>query len=437
MSITPEFPDPDTRVLHMLLRSRALRFPEDLEAAFRAQYNATAARATRGLAVVMLLVIAVFSLLDLYALPTSYRDAWALRPWLQGAPALLLALFSAMPGVVRRIQGLLAGSLAAGGLGTLCILAQAQPDEWGYFLYPYALAQIAALAYNGSRLRLPYAVVVGLFLVLGYVLTALVAQDVLGSGGSGVAFVLAMFFLLAINIIGALSCRQSEQVLRRGFVQQHLIEHEHARAEALLHNMLPAPIAERLKRREMIADTIDSASVLFADLTRFTELAARAPAARVVALLDAVFTRFDALADKYGVEKIKTIGDAYMAASGVPVARPDHAQALARMALGMRAAVTDLRVLEPDLDLRIGIATGPLVAGVIGSKRQLYDLWGDTVNVASRLESQGFPGQIQVDAATHALIQDQFDLVSRGSVTLKGRGVCVTYWLMSSRQGPA
>lgn len=425
-------PAPDQRIAALLARRRGIRFPPDLEQAFCAQYDATSAGSARTSALMVLGVIAVFTWLDLRALPWTYEKAWTVRPWLQVAPALLLASLSRTGLVQRHIQLLTMGSLMLGGLATLLILAQAQPREWGYYLYPYALAQIAALAHTGSRLRFPYAVAVGAYLIAGYAVTALLGQSIPLAGGT-VAFALPLFFLLAINVIGAQSCLHAERLLRRNFLQQRLIEQEHARAETLLFNMLPAPIVERLKRQEVVADAYQEASVLFADLTRFTEMTARLPARQLVALLDALFTRFDALAERHGVEKIKTIGDAYMAASGVPVPRPDQVQALARMALDMRAAVSQFRVIEPQLNVRIGIATGPVVAGVIGSKRRIYDLWGDTVNVASRLESSGVAGQIQVDARTHACLQHQFVLTSRGAVVLKGKGECMTYWLRSAR----
>lgn len=432
---TTDHTEPERRVLHLLLSGRSLRFPDDLEMPFREQFNAAAARSTRSSAIMVLLLIALFASFDRYALPLSYREAWALRPGLQVAPALLLALCSGLPWVVRHIQGLMTTSLLLGALGTLLIIGLAQPGEWAYFLYPYALAHVVALGYNGVRLRHPFAMTVGLSATAGYVLTALLAQHILDQPGGAVAFVLPLFFLIAINVIGMLSCRNTERLLRQAFLQKRLIEHEQARAEALLSNALPVPIVERLKRQEVVADAVEEAGVLFADLTRFTEMAARIPAARVVALLDVLFTRFDALAEKHGVEKIKTIGDAYMAASGVPVARTGHLRDLARMALDMRAEVAILRQLEPGMDVRIGIAAGPVVAGVIGSKRRLYDLWGDTVNLASRLESQGLPGRIQVDDRTRTQLEDEFELEARGSITLKGRGECVTYWLNAARVG--
>jgi len=174
--------------------------------------------------------------------------------------------------------------------------------------------------------------------------------------------------------------------------------------------------------------------VLFADITRFTQRAAGQPPQQLLRFLDALFSRFDALADRHGVEKIKTIGDAYMVASGVPGARADQADALAHMALDMMAVARELSSADADLNLRIGIASGPLVAGVMGKKRQIYDLWGDTVNLASRLESHGIEGEIQVDAATYRLLKPRFTLVTRGQVAIKGKGLLTTYLLKSARR---
>ena len=210
---------------------------------------------------------------------------------------------------------------------------------------------------------------------------------------------------------------------------------EHDRAENLLLNILPASIAERLKASPTtIADAFTAASVLFADVVDFTPRAERLPAAEVVGLLDRLFSHFDTLAERYGLEKIKTIGDAYMVAAGVPMPRPDHAQALARLALDM---VTSMAPGGPcadlELQLRIGINSGPVVAGVIGRKKFLYDLWGDAVNIASRMESAGTPGRIQITAATCALIRDEFTCERRGLIAVKGKGEMETWYLVGRR----
>ena len=208
-----------------------------------------------------------------------------------------------------------------------------------------------------------------------------------------------------------------------------------ARAENLLLNILPGSIAERLKDSpQTIADQFPAASVLFADVVDFTPRSDRLTAAEVVGLLDRLFGEFDTLAERYDLEKIKTIGDAYMVASGVPDPRPDHAHALALLALDMVAATrTDGVVGDLDLVLRIGINSGPVVAGVIGRKRFLYDLWGDAVNTASRMESQGTPDRIQITRATYELIKDDFACEYRGTVPVKGKGEMETWYLVGRR----
>lgn len=210
---------------------------------------------------------------------------------------------------------------------------------------------------------------------------------------------------------------------------------EQQRSENLLLRILPKPIAERLKRNEgAIADRYDHVSILFADIVDFSSLSAQISPTEVVDLLNTVFSQFDQLAAWYKLEKIKTIGDAYMVAGGITDTTADHAVAMADMALDMQLAVTQFRWANgKPFRLRMGIHTGPVVAGVIGINKFIYDLWGDTVNIASRMESQGIADMIQVTEATHGLIQDQFFLENRGEVLIKGRGLMNTYWLRGRR----
>jgi guanylate cyclase len=216
------------------------------------------------------------------------------------------------------------------------------------------------------------------------------------------------------------------------------IDAEKARSDRLLLNILPAPIAERLKRDEaVIADRFEGATVLFSDLVGFTTLSARLPPEEVVTMLDTIFSAFDAIADRFGLEKIKTIGDAYMLVGGLPTARPDHAVRVADAALAMRAWVEEsARARGLDLAMRIGIHSGEVVAGVIGRRKFSYDLWGDTVNTASRMESHGAPGRIQVSAATHALLDGRYRFEERGTIEVKGKGAMLTYWLVGVPDAP-
>ena len=177
--------------------------------------------------------------------------------------------------------------------------------------------------------------------------------------------------------------------------------------------------------------------MLFADVVDFTSRSERLAPAEVVGMLDLLFTHFDTLADRYGLEKIKTIGDCYMVAAGVPSPRRDHARVLARLALDMVAATRASEAVgDLGLELRIGINSGPVVAGVIGRKRFLYDLWGDAVNTASRMESQGTPGRIQITRETYELIKDEFMCESRGPVSVKGKGDMETWYLVGRRADP-
>lgn len=212
--------------------------------------------------------------------------------------------------------------------------------------------------------------------------------------------------------------------------EEALLYHQQC-TEDLLQNILPVPIAERLKLQEsIIADSFDEVTVLFADLVNFTELSAQIPATKLVDLLNKIFSVFDRLTEKHGLEKIKTIGDAYMVVGGLPTPRPDHAEAVVEMALDMQQAITRFKRNDgKPFHLRIGINTGPVVAGVIGTKKFAYDLWGDTVNVASRMESMGMAGSIQVTAATYALLKDKYIFEERDAIAVKGKGEMITYWL--------
>lgn len=218
---------------------------------------------------------------------------------------------------------------------------------------------------------------------------------------------------------------------------EDLLDEQHQRSERLLLNILPEPIAERLKGEEKsIADGFTEVTVLFADIVGFTVLSSNLPPEEIVSVLNVLFSRFDAITEEHGLEKIKTIGDAYMLAGGMPIPSDDHAAAVASAALAMQSAITDFNEWSPygaELNVRIGIHSGPVVAGVIGTTKFAYDVWGDSVNIASRMESHSVPGRIQVSERTRELLGDDFLCEPRGEIEVKGKGRMKTFYLLGQR----
>ena len=212
------------------------------------------------------------------------------------------------------------------------------------------------------------------------------------------------------------------------------LSQEFARSQALLYNTLPQSIADRLKNEELIADRFKECSVLFSDIVGFTTLSQKLPPTELVKILNEIFSSFDDLADHYDLEKIKTIGDAYMIASGIPISDPNHARKISAFALDMQAYIKNYRQIHNvDIALRIGIHSGPLVAGVLGKKKYTYDLWGTTVNTAARIEAHGLTDEIHISQTTHQLIEEFFICEARGSIDLKDIGQMNT-WLLKAHK---
>jgi class 3 adenylate cyclase len=221
-----------------------------------------------------------------------------------------------------------------------------------------------------------------------------------------------------------------------------LLQIEQDKSERLLLNILPGPVAERLKRDDgAVADGFADVTVMFADIVNFTHIAEGMAPSQIFTMLNKVFSGFDALADKHGLEKIKTIGDAYMVAGGLNLGEgPDYTAKIADMALDMRDMLAnDRSINDMALEIRMGIGTGPVVAGVVGKKKFIYDLWGDTVNMASRITSEGVPGMIQVDATTYRRLQNRFDFHPPQTLYLKSKGETVVYRLIgrTAQEGTA
>jgi len=242
---------------------------------------------------------------------------------------------------------------------------------------------------------------------------------------------------MAGNLAGFLFCgiamgSVAFQVINRA---ERNLAIERDRSDRLLTNILPVPIAERLKQsHDLIADDFDESTVLFADIVGFTQYTETVSPQQLIGLLNSVFTEFDDLSQKHRAEKIKTIGDAYMAVAGVPIRSTNHAEQMAAMALEMQQVIERHNSdTGQTLQIRIGLHSGPVVAGVIGKQKFAYDLWGDTVNTAARMESHGMPGEIQVTPATHALLESNYRFVERGIINIKSKGPIKVYLLKGKR----
>jgi class 3 adenylate cyclase len=290
---------------------------------------------------------------------------------------------------------------------------------WGF------TAPLGALLFVGAREAIPWFLgFLALVAVSAGIDRTLAADTPHVPSGVRVTF-------FALNVAGVAT---TAYVLLQYFVRAR--EQAQAKSERLLLNVLPEPVVARLKEEDgIIADAWPEVTVLFADIVGFTPLSERLPAPELVGVLDQVFARWDALARDLGVEKIKTIGDAYMAAAGVPLPRDDHCEAIAEMALAMRPEVE--RVASQTgltLEVRIGIDSGPVVAGVIGRSKFIYDLWGDTVNTASRMESHAIPGTIQVTERSHDRLRDRYELRPLATIDVKGKGPMSPYLLSRRRE---
>lgn len=281
-------------------------------------------------------------------------------------------------------------------------------------LFPYSFGQMMIAA----------------FMVWLIYLFPLDAQDISDSRSED-AFFLQAFFLFCATLLALTASFMTSRLRKHEYIGRLALQAEREKSESLLLNILPESIAARLKNgEEHIADNHDSVTVMFADIVGFTPLAENLQSTQLVILLNDVFSLFDQLAKIHGVEKIKTIGDAYMVVGGVPIFNADHASAIADMALEMLQSIEDYNQHQGSaLAIRIGINSGPVVAGVIGRQKFSYDLWGDTVNTASRMESHGRSGCIHVTESTYRQLRDSYKFDRRESVEIKGKGLMQTYFL--------
>ena len=369
------------------------------------------------------IVTAGFGVMQLF-LGESYR-------WLGLVNLAVAALFAAIP-LLYRFGGLIAPlafvTVAYLAITFLCWHLGTGTGVQFYFL----IAAAAAVMVVGIE-RIRAAIVVA---AIGVGLVIALEFTVPSNTGDEPAWFITVGFIINTIAAGVLAVAIVWYGLRQIASAEAAMEHEYQRSEALLANILPASVAERLKdgSRSVIADKYDDASILFADIAGYTERASDTPPEELVAFLDDLYTSLDALVARHGLEKVKTSGDAYMVVSGVPQPRPDHLEALAALALDIAdtvAGLTDSRGRA--VPLRIGVASGPVVAGVVGSQRFFYDVWGDAVNVASRMESTVAVGRIQVPQPVYERLRNCFVFEERGEVDVKGKGVMHTWYLVGRK----
>ena len=331
----------------------------------------------------------------------------------------------------RRIwQSLISAAILLSGLVWVMhrAVVPAERPDWGYA----GNMVILIFAYILSRLQFRYSVVIGVALIVMYNIGSFF---IIHESTNNVIF--GDYFLLLTAFIGSVGAYVLERSTRLLFLRERELDRERGRSEGLLRNILPEQIADRLKQRDpatehgAIAQAYGEVTVVFADLVEFTKQSGTTDPPEIVAVLDDVFTRFDAIAERCGLEKIKTIGDAYMAVAGVPEPREDDVEVAAQMALAMRDETAQMRWPSGDqMRVRIGMATGPAVAGVIGQRKFAYDLWGDTVNTAARMESNGIPDRIQVSEAIYQRLGDRFVFSEVHIVNLKGKGPTAARFLL-------
>jgi len=420
-----------TEELIRLSQQHGLRLPGSLERAYKEYYFDNHLWINRIGLVVGLFLWSAFGVVDRWALPETYQQAWLIRFGLVAPVIILSVLATYLPIYRRLIRPMTILVTLATGLGIIATVRLAEPSEAGYYYYIFGLTVILVFLYTIPGAQFSDVLWVSLVLLAATPLAYIGRFDFLKSQVSIVVFVLTMGIIFTLTIVGLTASYFLELVNRRNFIQQLIIEREEERSYTLLLNTLPALIADRLMRGETIADYFPSISVLFADIVNFTPLATRLAPVEVVQFLNQVFSRFDELTEARTLEKIKTIGDAYMVVSGLPIPRPDHAEVLAELALEMQRAIAemDLPGIGP-LQVRIGIHTGPVIAGVIGWRKFAYDLWGDTVNTASRMEMHGQPGKIQVTQAYYELLKGKFTFEERGEIEVKGKGKMYTFFLV-------
>jgi len=420
----------------LYVETSRLYFPKEIEEQFQEDYYKNTLSSTRIALALGLFLYSLFGVLDMYAVPISRDTVWFIR-FAIVAPLIAFVLIASYINLLQKyVQILMSVVVAVSGLGIVFMIAVTRDTELGNRFYFTGLILICMWAYGLLRLRFWYAVLTNLIIMVGYEYASIMVKHLLESQTGLVLFTMHNFFFLGANVLGIFTSYTLERYSRREFLQKYTIQKQRDQSDKLLFSLLPARIAEQLKHsQETIAEEFSSASVLFADIVDFTPISAHFEPREVVDMLNELFSGFDQLVDKYSVEKIQVAGDGYMLAAGVPTPRKNHAVVLAQLALEMLDYVKRQNFLggRHPIEIRIGLNSGALMGGVIGRKKLVYALWGDMVNTASRMESHGAKGKIQITRATYELIKDHFECEYIGEIDVKGKGRLEAWYLLGAK----
>jgi len=404
-----------------------LRFPPELERRFHADYFQKTVGQVRMAQVVGAIVYGAFAFIDAWIFPSVTPQFWAIRAVVLACLGLVFAA-TYWRDFERWMLPTITGVVLVAGLGLIVMMTLAPSPERQLYFPGVMLVVVAGYTY--MKLRFVWAVLAAATLWVAYALV-----DVFLRETPLPILVINNLYMFGANLVGMFASYHMELYTRRDFLQRLQIEHKEGQLSRVLLNMLPASIADRLVRGPCtIAERFSTVTIMFTDIVHFTQYSSRVPPEELVAMLNEIFSAFDELVEKHGLEKIKTIGDSYMAAAGLPTLREDHAEAVADFALDMLEVVGRLNTGRAEaIHIRTGIHTGPVVAGVIGTKRFAYDLWGDAVNTASRMESHALPDTIQISRATYEKLRGRYELKRRGVIEVKGKGEMVTYLLVGRK----
>ena len=367
---------------------------------------------------------AVFGWLDLVLVPEVVAQLWTIRALV--CVGILAILGVTWHPVFSRYRDAWLGAvvmLTAGGI----VAMLAVTDESVESLYYVGLILVLMATHAFRWVRFPIAVVLSVAIVLSYDVQLAWAHDT-----RAVVALNNHFFFISAMVLGMVASYSSEHYARTSFCNARRAEEALAQSDRLLRNILPDPVASRLKQGcDRIADGFPEVSIMFADIVDFSTLSSRMSPEALVGRLDEIFTRIDDIAAEFGIEKIKTIGDAWMGVSGLPVPCPDHAERMAEAALVIQQESTDFaRVGQQPISLRIGLAIGPVIAGVIGRSKFSYDIWGEPVTMASRMQQHGTAGRIQVTRGFQRRLAHLYAFEYRGEIEVKGHGSTPTWWLL-------